>query len=132
MRNFFCKCIRTVSIVYMCSVVALSYYLMYNEYYTKFHENMETSLEDKTYVYPLGEIVGIYTECDGVFVIDTCEIETLENEFINPGGKLLRTGDYILEVNGKEILEKETLVSAVNESEGKPLELLVQDRKSVV
>lgn len=125
MRNFFGKCIRKLSFVYICFVLVLSYRLVYNEFYAKIHEDVEVSREDGDLVYPLGEIVGIYTECEGVFVIDTCEIETMNNEFVSPAGNVLRTGDYILEVNGIELEEKEILVNAVNECKGNSLELTV-------
>lgn len=125
MRNFFCKCVKRVSLVYICFVLVLSYRLVYNEYYAEIHKDIVTSQENGKYVYPLGEIVGIYTECDGVFVIDTCEIENKENAFVNPAGNVLRTGDYILEVNGIELVEKEILVNKVNESRGEALELKV-------
>ena len=131
MRNFFCKTVKRVSLVYLCFVAILSYRLVYNEYYTEIHKDIAVSQENERYVYPLGEIVGIYTECEGVFVIDTCEIETKDNEFINPAGSVLRTGDYIVEVNGILLEEKEILVNAVNKCEGAALELTVVRGESV-
>lgn len=125
MRNFYCKCIKSIAVLYFVFVFILSYRLVYNEYYAQIHKEIEVGYSDGDVVYPLGEIVGIYTECAGVFVIDTCEIESIESEFISPAGGILRKGDYILEVNGIELKEKEVLVKAVNESKGNPLELIV-------
>ena len=133
MRIFFDKCVRKITFLYMCLVLVLSYRLVYNEYYVMLHDEVEVSIEDEEKVYPLGKIVGIYTECDGVFVIDTCEIESMENEFINPVAGVLRKGDYILEVNGIELEEKEVLVNAVNESNGSELELtVVRDEREFI
>lgn len=131
MRNFFCKFVKNMSFIYVCLVVVLSYRLVYNEYYAEIHEDVKVSNEDGDLVYPLGEIVGIYTECKGVFVIDTCEIESYESEFINPAKDVLKTGDYILEVNGIELEEKEILVDAVSECEGSSLELTVARKNHV-
>ena len=125
MRNFFCKCIRSLSIIYVCFFFVLSYRLLYNEYYAQIYPSVDVSYEDGGRVYPSGEIVGIYTECPGVFVIDTCEIESAESEFVSPAGSILRKGDYILEVNGIELEEKEILIDLVNKCNGSPLEFVI-------
>ena len=125
MRKFYCKCIRSLSVIYLVFMCMLSYRLVYNEYYSQIHKGIEVSYEDGVYVYPLGEIVGIYTECNGVFVIDTCEIESIGGIFISPAKEMLRSGDYILEVNGVLLEEKEILVDAVNKCEGNPITLTV-------
>ncbi len=125
MRNFYYKCVRNISVLYVCFVLALSYRLVYNEYYAQIHKDVEVSYEAGEFVYPLGEIVGIYTEGEGVFVIDTCEIESEEETFVSPASGLLQKGDYILQVNGVVLKEKETLIDAVKKSKGKPLEFLV-------
>ncbi len=125
MRIFFDKCVKIISCVYILGVMFLSYRLVYNEYYAVMHQEIVVSKDNDIMVYPLGKIVGIYTECNGVFVIDTCEIESAENEFINPVLGVLKKGDYILEVNGIELEEKEVLVKAVNECNGNELSLKV-------
>ena len=125
MRNFYLKCMRSLSVLYLVCFLGLFYRLGYNEYYVQLHKGVEVSYEDGEYVYPLGEIVGLYTECKGVFVIDTCEIETEEDEFVNPCKGKLRAGDYILQVNGKELKEKETLIEEVNACQGQGIDLTV-------
>lgn len=125
MRNFYCKFVKNISIIYVCFFMILSYRLVYNEFYAQIHEEVEVSSNNEDLVYPSGQIVGIYTQCNGVFVIDTCEIETAENEFINPVYNKIQTGDYILAVDGIELEEKEILVNAINQCEGKEIELTV-------
>lgn len=125
MRNFFCKIVKSMSWIYVCFFILLSYRLTYNEFYNQIHEDVQTSKGNEALVYPIGQIVGIYTECKGVFVIDTCEIETREGTFINPSKGILQTGDYILEVNGIELEEKEDLTKAIEEAKGESIELLV-------
>ena len=77
-------------------------------------------------VYASGEIVGIYTECPGVFVIDTCEIESENGELINPAKNVVKTGDYILSIDGKKLTSKENMADIVKKSGGKKLELEIE------
>lgn len=125
MRIFYCKCINKLTILYLFCVCALTFRLIYNEYYSVLYRGVEVSYEDGEMVYPLGEIVGIYTECEGVFVIDTSEIELLDGSFKSPAEDMLQKGDYILQVNGQKVYEKESLVKIVNESKGNSLEMLI-------
>ena len=125
MRNFFYKCVNGLAVLYLGFFLVLSYCLVYNEYYVEFHPEIEVSYEDGELVYPLGEIVGIYTEGSGVFVIDACEIESIDGKFVSPASGALRTGDYIIKVNGTELEEKETLVKAVSSSKGNGIELTI-------
>ena len=125
MRFFYDKFLRSASMIYFVLLCIFSCRMAYNEYYVQFHKDIKVSYEKEELVYPLGDIVGIYTESKGVFVIDTCEIESSENQFVNPAKDVLREGDYIIEVNGKELKKKEGLVNAVNKSDGKPLQLTV-------
>lgn len=76
-------------------------------------------------VYASGEIVGIYTQCPGVFVIDTCEIENVSGQLVNPAKNAVRTGDYILAINGQEIKTKEEMAELVKNSNGKELRLTI-------
>lgn len=125
MRDFFYKLVKNISFVYMCSMLVLSYRLVYNEYFFEINDEVEASISEGQTVYPSGKIVGIYTECDGVFVIDTSEIESEDGEFINPAAGKIKTGDYILAINGESLDTKEDLVNAVSDSEGSTLELTV-------
>lgn len=74
-------------------------------------------------VYVSGEIVGIYTECPGVFVIKTCEIENMEGNLIHPAQNAVKTGDYILSIDGRELKNKEDMSQIVKESDGRTLHL---------
>lgn len=82
-------------------------------------------------VYASGKMVGIYTECDGVFVIDTCEIENQAGELVNPCEDALKTGDYILAIDGVELTCKEDMASAVRASNGNTLVLTISRNDKV-
>lgn len=82
-------------------------------------------------VYASGKMVGIYTECDGVFVIDTCEIENQAGELVNPCEDALKTGDYILAIDGVELTCKEDMANAVKASDGNTLVLTISRNDKV-
>lgn len=109
----------------MICFLVLSYRLIYNEFYFVIHEEVEVSIPNEREVYPSGEIVGIYTQANGIFVIDTCEIETPEGTFVNPVGFSIQTGDYILEINGNALDSKEDMITAIKESNGESLEFTI-------
>ncbi len=88
-------------------------------------KEVTVNVVDEQEVYVSGEIVGIYTECEGIFVIDTCAIESSTGELVNPVEKMLKTGDYILAVNGTDITCKEELVKAVADSNGSSMVLTI-------
>ena len=76
-------------------------------------------------VYVSGEIIGIYAECPGVFVIDTCEIENSAGQLVNPAHNYVKTGDYILAINGVELKNKEHMAEIVKTSGGENLTLKI-------
>lgn len=125
MRNFYYRAVKKASLIYVCFFLVLSYRLFYNENYYAIHDEIETSMSDKQVVYPGGEIIGIYTECDGIFVIDTCEIETKDGDFINPTDNLIKTGDYIVAINDIKMEYKEDMISLVKNCDGEDLKLTV-------
>lgn len=88
-------------------------------------KEVSVSVVDEETVYPCGKVVGFYTETDGVFVIDTCEIESKDGKSVSPAGMQLQKGDYILAVNGEELDDKEDMVKAVADSKGEKVTLSV-------
>lgn len=86
-------------------------------------KEVTVSVVDEQKIYPIGEIVGIYTECAGVFVIDTCEIESINGEIVNPAKHQLQTGDYITAINGIELDCKEDMVELIASSQGNSIQL---------
>ena len=80
-------------------------------------------------VYVSGEIVGIYTKCDGVFVIDTCQIETENGIMVDPSGGQIKTGDYILSINGRALGCKEDMAQMIKESDGSSMRFVVSRNK---
>lgn len=133
MRNFYYRSVKNIFMICVCLTMVFSYRLVYNEFYFEIHEEeVEVSQTEGKTVYPMGKIVGLYTKCNGVFVIDTCEIEDQNGELIDIAGKDIKTGDYILSINGNTLTEKEDMVKAVKDSNGQPLELVViRDKETI-
>lgn len=125
MRSFFYRLSKNITCIYTICLLVLSYRLVYNEFYFELHEEVEVSIPNQLEVYPSGEIVGIYTKSNGIFVIDTCEIETPDGNFVNPTEYRIRTGDYILAINGEQLDSKEEMIEAIKASDGQSLEFTI-------
>lgn len=132
MRNFFCRLVKNMMVIYICLMGVLSYRLIYNEMYYEIHEDMQVSSDKGILVYPSGKIVGIYTECEGIFVIDTCEIENSNGEFVDPAGDVIQTGDYILAIDGNELENKEEMIEVVENSNGDTLNLTISREDDII
>ena len=70
--------------------------------------------------------VGIYIETDGVMVVDVGDVTTAGGEIIAPAKGILATGDYIIRVNDKEIMDKATLISCVEGYKGDYLTVTIK------
>jgi stage IV sporulation protein B len=80
----------------------------------------------KQTVFVSGETIGIYMETEGVMIIDAGEIEAADEMQRKPAEHIVKPGDYILEVNGKEIENKKELMELVEKSGGEEMELLIK------
>lgn len=76
-------------------------------------------------VYASGEPIGIYIKTKGVLVLGTQQIRDADNQISSPAEHKLKTGDYILEVNGKEIRSKKEFQSALQKNETKEIILTI-------
>ena len=56
-----------------------------------------------TYVIPGGMAIGIYMETDGMLVLSTECMECIDGNEYEPAKNLVKPGDYIVELNGKQI-----------------------------
>lgn len=90
------------------------------------------SVAESQTVYVGGAPVGIYLDTKGVYVVDTGMIQTAAGESRCPAKGSVKRGDYIEQVNGKEIATKEELVECISTSGGKEVELgLRRDEQKV-
>lgn len=75
------------------------------------------------YVLPSGMPIGIYTKTQGILIIGTGKVTANDGMNYEPARQVVRGGDYITSVNGKEVLEKEELMECIAGSGGKSLVL---------
>lgn len=55
------------------------------------------------YLAPSGEPVGIYVETNGLLVLATTSVEGKDGLVYEPAQNIIKTGDYILKINGKPV-----------------------------
>ncbi len=82
-------------------------------------ENQEVSNRSagSELVIPGGMPIGIYMETDGVLVLATDSILCMDGNEYEPAKNLVKTGDYIVGINGEEISSKRELIQAVGKLE---------------
>lgn len=87
---------------------------------------LDENENEKTHmVIPSGEPIGIYVKTEGVMVIDATDIKKSDGEKISPCKGLLFPGDYIVEINNEKIADKNKLISVIENSKGKELDMKV-------
>lgn len=83
-------------------------------------------------VIPCGVPVGIIMETEGILVLGTGTIAGADGLNYEPALNLLKTGDYIHEVNGTKIEEKEELIAAIQRNPEEIVDLtVIRDGKEV-
>ena len=82
-------------------------------------------IEDQELI-PVGAPIGIYVKTDGVLVVGTGEFQGLDGVTYSPGRYILQSGDYIRQVNGQDVTEKEDFVRCVEECGGDPINLTLE------
>ncbi len=90
-----------------------SYYVIW-EYQDSMREEVSAGAGSDTMVIPGGMPVGIYLETDGVMVLGTEEVTGTDGMEHNPAKHLVKSGDYITGLNGREIDSKSELIEAVD------------------
>jgi stage IV sporulation protein B len=75
---------------------------------------------------PCGNPIGIYVETDGILVLGSGRITGEDGLNYEPISNKLKSGDYILKVNGKEMSKKKELIDEIQNSNGKDVDLLIR------
>lgn len=74
-------------------------------------------IEDQELI-PVGVPVGIYVKTEGVLVVGTGEFRSAGGEKVSPAKNIVKSGDYVLKLNGEEITEKDDLISRIENGDG--------------
>lgn len=75
---------------------------------------------------PCGMTVGVNVPTDGIMVLGTGTVISEDGKEYTPSRGILKTGDLILKVNEKSIENKEELISAIENSNGKVLKMTIK------
>lgn len=75
---------------------------------------------------PVGLPVGIYMKTDGILVIGVGDFVSVNGSSVSPSRYLLKTGDYILSLNGEEVTDKNAFIEMVEDCGGQPVVLTVR------
>lgn len=86
----------------------------------------------KMKVAPSGEPIGIYVETRGLLVLDTVEIEGQDGMVYEPGGNILKSGDYILKWDGKGVSTTRGLNEAIQKTGKKKVTVSIRRNGSVL
>ena len=89
-------------------------------------KDIQVDVVDGMYAAPCGVPVGIYLKSRGVMVVGTGEIVNDAGNVVEPAFGVLKSGDYIETVNGREMEDKDDLIQAVSASSGSPVFLEVR------
>ena len=82
-------------------------------------------ISDKELI-PVGEPIGLYVKTDGLLVIGVGEFKGLDGLTYAPAKYILRSGDYIKEINGSAINDKETFMKMVSQCGGSDIVLGIE------
>ena len=75
---------------------------------------------------PCGSPIGIYVETDGILVLGSGRITGIDGLNYEPTRDKLKSGDYILAINGVAVDRKDDFIDLIQECEGKDITLLVR------
>ncbi len=79
-----------------------------------------------------GSAIGIHVQTDGILVLGTTSVTGEDRMKYEPAENRLKSGDYILEVNGIRMTEKKDLMKLLKDSDGSTLRCKIRRGKETV
>ncbi len=112
MRRYWYRRVLIMALV-MFSILGMG--LSVEKEYQKY-EQQQVSNDQITnqFVIPGGMPIGVYMETDGVLILGTDYIESADGQKHNPAENIVKSGDYILEINGISVESKKQLVKEIS------------------
>lgn len=89
-------------------------------------KNISLDIIETTELIPCGSPIGIYVETDGILVLGSGRITGEDGLGYEPIAGKLKSGDYILTINGTRINKKSELIDEIQKCSGKAVNLLVR------
>lgn len=88
-------------------------------------------IEDQELI-PVGVPIGIYVKTEGILVIGVGEFDRKDGIKCSPAKYILKSGDYILSVNGESVMEKDDFIERVEQSGGNEIVMTVKRQDEVM
>lgn len=80
---------------------------------------------------PVGIPIGLYVETQGLLVIGVGDFQGMDGTTYSPAKYILKSGDYILECNGKEVTDKEEFIEDIEKSGGQEVVLKISRNEEI-
>lgn len=91
---------------------------------------------DPIYLYPVGKCSGIYVKTDGVMVLGTgmirCSKATENYEIDSPAKNIIKSGDYVMAVNGKAVNSYDEIITQVHNASDDKIILSIRRDKELI
>lgn len=87
---------------------------------------------DSVEVIPSGMPIGIYVNTDGVLVLGTGDVACGDGMNYEPALNILKSGDYIVAIDGKSISTIDEIMNCVHNSNGKSMEISVRRNEELI
>lgn len=95
-------------------------------------KEVSVQVVEKKKVIPGGIPIGIYLETEGVYVVGTGEVEAADGLLYEPAYQVVQSGDYILAVNGRQVQDKDDLITCVQDNQSEMMILKLLRNKEVI
>ncbi len=89
-------------------------------------KNISLDVIEPTKLIPCGNPIGIYVETDGILILGSGRITGEDGLNHEPINNKLKSGDYILAINGKPMNKKREFINEIQKCNGKDITLLVR------
>lgn len=88
-------------------------------------KTVEIQQKELPQVLPGGNTIGIFMKTKGILVVGTGSVTDADGMEREPSLGILKSGDYIVKADGKEISTKEEILEIVEKSQGKGIRLTI-------
>ena len=95
-------------------------------------KQVEIHVVERQKLLPMGIPIGIYLKTKGVLIAGIDSFRGLDGKMYNPANDLLKSGDYITEVDGVKISDKEDFCNMIEQSKGREVKLNVIRGEQIV
>ena len=123
MRRYWYRRILIMILIFTIAVGGSYYIIEARE--SSINQEVSAKTSDKTMVIPGGMPVGIYLETEGVMVLGTDEVKSMDGVMCEPAKHLIKAGDYIQGINEQPVDTKQELMDIVENLESQEVVLQV-------